>query len=70
VFQKTRPFQLVRRRPVVLAAIDFDNQTCAVANKIGNILPKRNLPAETIAVHLRRSQNSPNASFSIGHILP
>jgi hypothetical protein len=31
---------------------------------------RAHLPAEAIVVHLRRSQDSPNASFGIGHILP
>ena len=54
----------------MLAAINFDNQTYVVANKIDNILPERHLPAEAMAVHLRRSQDLPNASLGIGHILP
>jgi hypothetical protein len=53
-----------------LAAINFDNQTCVGANKIGNILPERHLPAEAMAAHFRRSQGSPDASLGIGHILP
>jgi hypothetical protein len=69
-FQKTRPFRLVSRRPLVLAAIDFDNQTRVVAHKIGDIPPERQLPAEAMAVHLRRSQDSPNASLGVGHVLP
>jgi hypothetical protein len=47
-----------------------DNQTCVVTNKIGNILPERHLPTEAMAGHLRRSQDSPNASLGIGHALP
>ncbi len=54
----------------MLAAIDFDNQTSVVANEIGNILAERHLPAEAMAVYLRRSQDSPNASLGIGHLLP
>ena len=54
----------------MLAAINFDNQTCVVANKIRNILPERHLPAEAMAVDLCQSQDSPNASLGIGDILP
>jgi hypothetical protein len=48
--KKPATVRLLRRRPVVLTAIDFDNQACIVANKIGNITPEWHLPAESVPV--------------------
>jgi hypothetical protein len=52
----------------VLAAIDFDNQACVVANKIGNITPQWHLPAESMPVDLTRSQDLPDAPLGVGQI--
>ena len=58
----------LRRRPLVLAAVNFDDQARIMANKVGNLTPQRHLPAESVPVNLIQSQDSPNAFLGVSHI--
>ncbi|HEY3909235.1 MAG TPA: hypothetical protein VGM07_05025 [Stellaceae bacterium] len=43
VLQETTSLHFLGRRRIVLATIDFDNQTRFVTNKIGNVAAERHL---------------------------
>ena len=66
--QETAPFRFLRRRSLVLAAIDFDNQARIVANEVGNAAPERRRPAAPMPLDLTGSQDSPEAPLCFGHI--
>jgi hypothetical protein len=56
------------RRRIVLAAIDFDDQSRLVANKVGNEAPDRHLTAKSISFGLARSQHPPELFLGFGHL--
>jgi hypothetical protein len=56
------------RRPLVLAAVNSDNQARVVADKIANVTPQRHLPAESVPVDLIQSRDSPEAFLGVSHI--
>jgi hypothetical protein len=53
----------------VLAAVDFDDQACVVANEIGDILPEWHVLPEAMA-DPKGSQDLPNAPLGIRHVPP
>ena len=55
---------------VVLAAINFDNETGLKASKIDNEMTKRNLSAESCAAHLPMANCLPELFLGIRHVLP
>jgi hypothetical protein len=52
----------------VLAAIDFDDQSRFVADKVGNEVPGRHPKAESIPFGLARSQHLPELFLRFGHL--
>jgi hypothetical protein len=66
--EETGSLCFLRRRLLVLAAVNFDNQARVVADKIGNVTPQRHLPAESVPGDLMQSQDSPDAFFGVSHI--
>src|SRR5580658_7792339 len=67
ILQETSAFHLLKQKRIVLTAVDFDNQTRLMANKIDGGGPKRHLPTKLVAVDLPRSQYLPKAVLRYGH---
>jgi hypothetical protein len=53
-FQKATAFRFLRRRSIVLTAVDFDNQPRFMASKIGNVPSERYLATELVPLNLPR----------------
>jgi len=66
--QKCGSLTLLRRRVIVLAAVDLDDQRRLVAHEIGDVAANRHLAAEFEPLHLLRAQDLPNLSFCVGHV--
>jgi hypothetical protein len=49
----------------MLPAIDFDDEPCFQADKIGNVRTKGYLPSEAVAVDLFAAQSRPEPSFGV-----
>ena len=54
-FEEARAARLFRRRGIVLAAIDFDDQLCLMADKVSNKAAKRCLAAKSVTFGLPRT---------------
>jgi len=52
---------------IVLAAIDFDDELCAVTREIGNEVTDRDLAAEML-FREALTQQTPQGAFGIGHV--
>ena len=57
-------------RPVVLAAIDFDQQTPLQASEVSDVWPDRMLAAKSATHELPATQALPQLLFGIGHGVP
>ena len=68
ILQETTSLGLRRRRAIVLAAVDFNDQPGLVAYKVGNIAADRHLAAELVSLHLMRTQYLPEPLFRLGHV--
>jgi hypothetical protein len=66
MLQETVAFGFGRCRCVVLAAIDLDNQTRAVADKIDDVGSDRHLTANFKPVDLMGPQDGPKVLFRLG----
>src|SRR5215469_12721303 len=55
-------------RAIVLPAIDLDDQSCCVADEIGDEPADRHLPAKPMAFGLPRPQHLPEPLFGFGHV--
>jgi hypothetical protein len=67
--QKPASLGFLRRRAIMLAAVDFHDQPGLVADKVGNVAADRHLAAEPVARHLMRAQHLPDPPFRHGHVL-
>jgi len=69
VLQETTSLGFPRRRAIVLAAVDFQDQPGLVAYKVSNVTTDRHLAAELVPLYLMRAQCLPEPPFRLGHAL-
>jgi hypothetical protein len=67
-FEEPRAACFVLGRGIMLLAIDLDDQSCCVADEVGNESADRNLSAKPIAFGLPRPQHLPEPLFGFGHV--
>src|SRR5215469_8822187 len=67
-FEEPGPGCFRRGRAIVLPAIDLDDQSCCVADEIGDEPADRHLSAKPIAFGLPRPQHLPEPLFGFGHV--
>jgi len=58
------------RRKIMCPAIDLNDQTGGVTDKIGNELPHRHLPAKGEIIDMMRLEIAPQQSFRLRHRSP
>ena len=61
----TRDIDALTGRSIVLAAVNFDNETRRIAGKIHDKMIDRDLTAEMKSVSLQRTQEVPKLPFGI-----
>jgi hypothetical protein len=68
--EEQSPLGFERQRAVMLAAVDFNDQSSLVACKIRDVGAERHLTAELISTDLAQAQHSPDPAFRVRHVPP
>jgi hypothetical protein len=70
ILQEPASLGFLRRRAIVLPAVDFHDQPDLVARKVGNVVADRYLAAELVPLYLLRAQYLPDPLFRLSRVLP